>query len=145
MNDYLVNKSYLNTNLSENDCSLPFAHGADLIAVNATVGLFGTLGNLLVCVAVATNPRLRRSSNFLLVSLAIADLIVTMVCEPIFLVILVDRTFITAARGNKILFFLYSPISRLLFPSLIWLQSVLIVFSPLSTPYATKVLWTASD
>ena len=92
MNVYLVNKSYLSTNLSENDCSLPFAHGVSLIAVNATVGLFGTLGNLLVCVAVASNPCLRRSSNFLLVSLAIADLIVTMVCEPLFLVILVDRT-----------------------------------------------------
>lgn len=60
--------------------------------MNATVGFFGTLGNLLVCVAVASNPCLRRSSNFLLVSLAIADLIVTMVCEPLFLVILVDRT-----------------------------------------------------
>ena len=81
MNDYLANKSYLSTNLSENDCSLPFADGVSLIAVNATVGLFGTLGNLLVCVAVATNPCLRRSSNFLLVSLAIADLIVTTVCE----------------------------------------------------------------
>ena len=90
MNDYVVNKIYLSTNLSENDCSLPLAHSVSLIAVNATVGLFGTLGNLLVCVVVATNPSLPRSSNFLLVSLAIADLIVTMVCEPLFLVILVD-------------------------------------------------------
>ncbi|CAH3198283.1 unnamed protein product, partial [Porites evermanni] len=69
-------------------CSLPVAHSVLLIAVNISVGFLGTLGNLLVCAAVATNPRLRRSSNYLLASLAIADLIVTMVCEPIFVAIL---------------------------------------------------------
>ena len=58
-----------------------------------TVCIIGSLGNLLVCVAVGTNPRLRRSSNLLLFSLAIADLIVTMVCQPIFVAVLVKKTF----------------------------------------------------
>lgn len=71
------------SNLSIENCSLPLVHGVALIIVNSLVGVFGTLGNLMVCVAVAKNPRLRRSSNCLLFSLAIADLIVTLVCEPL--------------------------------------------------------------
>lgn len=79
----------MNNSLEDKDsCSLPVAHSVLLIAVNVSVGFLGTLGNLLVFAAVATNPRLRRSSNYLLASLAIADLIVTMVCEPIFVAIL---------------------------------------------------------
>ena len=89
----LQNTSNQTFNLSTQDCSLPLAHGVALITVNSIVGVFGTLGNLLVCVAVATNPRLRRSSNFLLFSLAIADLLVTMVCEPLVIAILGMRTF----------------------------------------------------
>ena len=82
------------TEISTRVCSkLPVAHGAALITTNAAVSLFGTLGNLLVCMAVATNSNLRRSSNYLLVSLAVADLMATMVCEPLFLSILVRRTF----------------------------------------------------
>ena len=79
-------------NLSQ-DCSLPLDHGVALITVNSIVGVFGTLGNLLVCVAVVTNLRLRRSSNYLLLSLAIADLLVTMVCEPLVIAIYGMRTF----------------------------------------------------
>ena len=70
---------------SANSCSLPMAHGIPLILVNAIVCVLGSLGNLLVCLAIATNSRLRRASNYLLFSLAIADLIITFVCEPIVL------------------------------------------------------------
>ena len=78
--------------ITEN-CSLPIAHSISLIAVNTSVSVLGTLGNLLVCVAVATNPRLRRSSNYLLFSLAVADLIVTVVCAPLVVAILSKRAF----------------------------------------------------
>ena len=47
------------------------------------------LGNILVRLAVVAIPRFRRCSNFLLVSLAIADLVVTIVCAPL-LVAMVD-------------------------------------------------------
>ena len=80
------------SNLSTGHCSLLVAHGVSLITANVIVVVFGTIGNLLVCVAVLTNPRLRRPSNFLLFSLAIADLIVTMVCEPLFVVTLLRIT-----------------------------------------------------
>ena len=61
-----------------NDCPLPLSQGIALITANGIVCVFGSLGNLLVCFAIATNPRLRRCSNYLLFSLAIADLIVTL-------------------------------------------------------------------
>ena len=85
MNLTLSNPS---ADLSQEGCSLSVAHGVALITTNTLVGVFGTLGNLLVCVAVVTSPRLRRTSNYLLFSLAIADLIVTMICEPLAVAIL---------------------------------------------------------
>ena len=78
---------------SQDDCFLPIAQGISLITTNAMICVVGTLGNLMVCMAIATNPRLRRSSNYLLFSLAIADLIVTMICEPLLLEMFSKRTF----------------------------------------------------
>ncbi|XP_078354852.1 adenosine receptor A2a-like [Oculina patagonica] len=71
------------TNSSASDCYLPLVHAIALMTTNSLTAVLGTFGNILVCVAVATNSRLRRCSNFILVSLAIADLIVTMVCAPL--------------------------------------------------------------
>jgi len=93
MNFSVVYSSGPHANYSAEDCSLPIAHGVALITTNTMVCLLGTLGNLLVCGAVVTNPRLRRSSNYLLFSLAIADLIVTMICEPIFVAIIYRISF----------------------------------------------------
>ena len=89
MNNTLRTKS--SSNLTKLDCALPIAHGIAPITTNSNVGVLGTLGNLLVCVAVITNPRLRRPSNYLLFSLAIADLLVTMVCEPVMITLLQKR------------------------------------------------------
>lgn len=81
------------SNLSSERCHLPQGHSIALISTNFLVGVFGTVGNLLVCIAVVINPRLRRSSNYLLVSLAVADLIVTVGSEPFFLAMLTKMTF----------------------------------------------------
>ena len=79
---------------STTDCSLPVGHGIALMMVNSLAAVLGTFGNFLVCTAVLyVNPRLRSSSNYLLVSLAIADLIVTMVCEPLVVGIVGKRAF----------------------------------------------------
>ena len=78
----------------------PLSHGVALISTNAVLGVFGTFGNLLVCVAVVTNPRLRRSLNYLLFSLAIADLMVTMVCEPLLVTILGKMAFFDDCAAN---------------------------------------------
>ena len=68
--DYNMNESSENVN----NCSLPTAHGIPLIAINVIICVLGSLGNFLVCLAITTNSRLRRASNYLLFSLAIADL-----------------------------------------------------------------------
>ena len=107
MNHTLGNPS---TNLSEG-CSLPVAHGVALITANTLVGVFGTFGNLLVCVAVVTNPHLRRASNYLLFSLAIADLIVTIVCEPLVVAIIGKIAFSNDCATN--LEYAYQILSRL--------------------------------
>ena len=96
----MVSTNYTgNMNVSSaNSCSLPMAHGIPLILVNAIVCVLGSLGNLLVCLAIATNSRLRRASNYLLFSLAIADLIITIVCEPIVLEYISFLTFFHECR-----------------------------------------------
>ena len=88
------------SNLSTKDCSLPLAHGIALITTNAMVGVLGTFGNLLVCVAVVKNVRLRRFSNYPLFSLAIADLMITMACEPLLVTILAKSTFQNDCAGD---------------------------------------------
>ena len=87
---------------SENakSCSLPMAHGIALITVNAMVCILGSFGNLLLCFAIATHPLLRRTSNYLLFSLAIADLLVTLVCEPVLLEIFYNRTFFSRMQSK---------------------------------------------
>ena len=74
-------------------CPFPMTHGIPLIAINVIICVLGSLGNFLVCLAITTNSRLRQASNYLLFSLAIADLIVTLVCEPLLLEIIIHRTF----------------------------------------------------
>ncbi|KAL9974833.1 hypothetical protein ACROYT_G011925, partial [Oculina patagonica] len=86
-----MNRSNIST---DEDCSLPLGHGIALMMVNSLGAVIGTFGNILVCIAVLTSPHLRRSSNFLLVSLAIADLIVTMVCEPLVVAIMGKRALV---------------------------------------------------
>ena len=85
---YTMNRSNIYT---DEDCFLPLGHGIALMIVNTLGAVIGTFGNILVCTAIITTPHLRRGFNFLLVSLAIADLIVTMVCEPLVVAIVGKR------------------------------------------------------
>ena len=95
-----------------NNCFLPMAHGIALITINAIVCVFGSLGNFLVCLAIASNSHLRRASNYLLFSLAIADLIVTLVCEPLFIGAIIQRTFLyDCTAGLHIVFIILSYLS----------------------------------
>ena len=83
-----------------NRCSLPMAHGIALITINGIVCVLGSLGNLLVCLAIATNSRLRRASYYLLFSLAIADLIVTLICEPLLLGVISSMAFFNECAAS---------------------------------------------
>ena len=88
------------TSDSTDDCILPRSHGIVLMMVNSVAAVVGSFGNVLVCIAVLTSPRLRRSSNFLLLSLAVADLIVTMICEPLVVGIVGKRAFLHDCASN---------------------------------------------
>ena len=57
-------------NESSNNMFFPMAHGIALITINAIVCVLGSLGNFLVCLAIATNSHLRRASSYPLFSLA---------------------------------------------------------------------------
>lgn len=48
--------------------------------------IFGTIGNILVCVAILNNRQLKTATNGFILSLAIADLLVCMITVPIALV-----------------------------------------------------------
>ena len=65
-----------------NKCHLSTVHAIALMSTNSLTAVLGTFGNVLVCTAVITIPRIRKISNFLLFSLAVADLIVTVVARP---------------------------------------------------------------
>ena len=65
-------------------CVLPMLHGIPIIIINFTLVFVGTFGNFLIIFAVLNTPKLRhRISNFLLLSLAAADLFVTMLAQPL--------------------------------------------------------------
>lgn len=61
--------------------------GTALIAINLTLAVAGTIGNILIIFAVLSTPKIRRKpSNIFLLSLAVADLMVTMAAQPLFVV-----------------------------------------------------------
>ena len=54
-----------------------------MIIVNVITSIFGSIGNSLVCATIYTTTGLQTVSNNFLVSLAVADLIVTVVAQPL--------------------------------------------------------------
>lgn len=53
------------------------------ILLLSITALFGTLGNLLVCIAIALDKQLQTSTNWFLFSLAIADCLVSLIVLPL--------------------------------------------------------------
>ena len=84
----------------------PFATSVTTAAVTAILIIATVPGNLLICWAVIRNPsrKLRSSFNYLVLNLAIADLIIGAVTEPLFLVYLVNE-----ALQNRVLWFQWAP------------------------------------
>lgn len=85
--EFAVNSSATPTSTSD-QCLLPVGHIAGLMSVNILSTFIGTIGNLLVIGTVIANPSLQIISNFWLVSMAVADLMVTALGQPIFSVFL---------------------------------------------------------
>lgn len=67
----------------ERDCSISLEHGVLMIILNIISSVFGSIGNLLVCATIYTTTGLQTISNYFIVSMAVADLIVTVVAQPL--------------------------------------------------------------
>lgn len=72
---------------------LPFDMALSMFTINIFVSVLGTVGNLLVCLAVLTTPNLQRISNYFICCLAIADLMITSSDQPLLAVMLWGRMY----------------------------------------------------
>ena len=86
---------YMFANLSSNDTcakyNIPKAVGFGLIGVNLFSSLLGTIGNLLVCIIVFTTKSLFSSFHYFIMSLAIADLSISLIDQPLLVVLIFYR------------------------------------------------------
>lgn len=74
-------------NSTDLNARVPGADGFKwLFLLLAIFVFFGVFGNVLVCVAVCTERRLQNATNFFLLSLAVADLLVSLLVMPIAIV-----------------------------------------------------------
>jgi len=76
-----------------NKCVFPIEHGIPIVIINIIFSIFGTVGNFLIIMVVWKTPKLRRVSNFLLLSLAVADLLVTIIAQPMQVTTVAAKTF----------------------------------------------------
>ena len=74
------------SSLSTDDCLLPVAHIFALIPINILSSIIGTIGNALVIATVYKNASMQIISNFWLASMAVADLIVSALGQPLLIV-----------------------------------------------------------
>ncbi|KXJ23771.1 Neuromedin-U receptor 1 [Exaiptasia diaphana] len=89
------------------ECSLQLVEGLVLIVINVLLVVIGTFGNVLTILAVLKTPQLRqRPSNFLLLSLAVADVLVTTISQPFTVAIFYLKTF--PGQCNSVLELLYT-------------------------------------
>lgn len=82
---------YSDIQVSPERCTLPYFDGGLLIVVNALLSMVGSLGNIFVCLTILLTPALRVVSSYCIVNLALADLLVTLLTQPLFIAILVGK------------------------------------------------------
>jgi len=71
------------TNLTNDIISTDTNHLNWPILILSISAVFGTLGNLLVCVSISLDKQLQTSTNWFLFSLAIADCLVSLIVLPL--------------------------------------------------------------
>lgn len=72
-------------------CTLTSVDGGLFIAVNSLISVIGSSGNIFVCLTVLFTPSLQVVSNYCIVNLALADLIVNLLTEPLAVAIFVGK------------------------------------------------------
>ena len=89
-NDSIRNFTNFTGESAESCGILPSLAGL-MIAANVISTFVGGIGNSLVCLAVWKTPSLHTKINYYMTSLALADLLVTVVCQPLMLGVVVGR------------------------------------------------------
>lgn len=77
--------------VDSNRCTLTHLDGGVFIAVNSLISVIGSSGNIFVCLTVLFTPNLRVVSNYCIVNLAVADLIVNILTQPLVISIFVGK------------------------------------------------------
>ena len=72
-------------------CTLTYLDGGLFIAVNTLISLIGSIGNVFVCLTILRTPGLRVISNYCIVNLSLADLMVTILTQPLVISIFVGK------------------------------------------------------
>lgn len=74
-----------------NRCTLTSLDGGVFIAVNSLISVIGSAGNTFVCLTVLFTPSLRVVSNYCIANLALADLMVNILTQPLVISIFVGK------------------------------------------------------
>lgn len=108
MENYTVGATSSLNSTRHDVCYIESSHAVALAVLTVLLAIVGTLGNILVLGAVYTTRALQTISNYILVSMAIADLLVTALTQPLFAVFLSAGADGSCAETVEFLFRLFS-------------------------------------
>lgn len=91
---------------SDIENSLSAWHNYPIIILNVLIFLFGTTGNIFVCLSVYKNHQLRNVTNYFIVNLAFADFLVILICLPATVVWDLSLTWFFGTMPCKLIMFL---------------------------------------
>lgn len=72
-------------------CAIRDSEGIAAFSVNVLSALFGSIGNILVCVTVYSSPRLHKTWCYFICSLSVADLLVNLCVQPMEAILTLER------------------------------------------------------
>lgn len=75
-------KMFSDINVDSPRCVIGFEQAVTLVALNVIISPLGSIGNISVCATILCTPSLRTTSSYCVVNLALADLTVTMLVQP---------------------------------------------------------------
>lgn len=91
----------------EDEFRVSFGAGISLCIAYGLIFIFGIVGNSFVVAVVVRSPRMRNTTNFFIVNLALADLLVVVLCIPTTLIsnIYTCKTLIMISQHSEVLTF----------------------------------------
>ena len=92
MDPYFKNDSLLSNDSESSSCAeTPLPWLSVMVSANLLSTIVGAFGNILVCIGVRRTSSLHATINYYMVSLAIADLMVTLIVQPLMVAVVLGR------------------------------------------------------